>query len=120
MEFEGEFLDIGIQRTCIGLTQTRAYCRERNAKLVLKPSRNALKFANDLQTSLDLMEIRIPTPDGSFIQTKPEVVRAEAPFLLGIDILDKEALVADNVRNMLECPKKGWVMPIMKKRGLRI
>ena len=47
------------------------------------------------------MEVRIPTPVGSFLKFPMDVVSADLPMLLGLDILDREGLIADNVRNEL-------------------
>lgn len=83
----------------------------------MNPSRFVLQFGNDLQTSVGVMEIRIPTPDDSFISTKPEVVRAEVPFLVSIYFLDSEGLLADNVRNVVEYPCRDCVKPVPSKKG---
>lgn len=100
-------MDIEPQQTCIDITKVHAYCRERRKKLKLRRSRFALRFGNDLHTSLGHMRIRIPTPDESFVHTIPEVVSVEEPFLLGIGVLDQEGWVADNMRNRVECREKG-------------
>lgn len=51
--------------------------------------------------------MRIHTPDESFITVNPEVVNTNVPFLIGIDTLDKEDLIANNIKNKLEKGKAG-------------
>ena len=59
----------------------------------------------------------MPTPDGSFIHIEADVVTANIPLLLGLDVLDREQLVADNVLNQLQCHHRGWSIPISRKHG---
>lgn len=66
-----------------------------------------LQFGKDVQKSLGVTQIRIPIPYLSYIVTQPEVVRSEVPFLIGIDVLDREGIMGDNIRNVLECKAKG-------------
>lgn len=61
-----------------------------------------------------VMEIRIPTPNGSYIAIDAHVVKADVPLLIGIDVLDRECLVADNVLNVLDSRRDGWKMPIIR------
>lgn len=98
----GACLDIGAQRSCIGLRQTKALCKSKGRKLRLAKSNLALQFGDKIYYSLGTIEIIIPTPDGSILIIKREVVRADVPFLVRIDVLDKEGLVANNVSNKLE------------------
>ena len=46
-----------------------------------------------------------------------DIVRPDVPFLLGLDILDKEGLVANNVMNQLQSLKYNWSLPIERKLG---
>ncbi len=47
------------------------------------------------------MQIRIPTPNNSFLKIKLNVVAADVPLPLGLVVLDNEKLVANNVLNAL-------------------
>lgn len=61
--------------------------------------------------------MRLPTPDGAFIALSVDVVNADVALLLGIDVLDREQLVADNVDNVLDSRHFGWKMPIQRRDG---
>lgn len=113
--FAGACCDIGAQRTVIGLPQARAYCRENQHKFQPRPSEYAFLFGDGLFMSLGTIEIRIPTPDGSFFAFDADIVKADVPLLLGIDVLDRESIVADNVDNVLDNRKRGWKMPITRQ-----
>ena len=63
------------------------------------------------------MQIRIPTPEDAFLHFYVDVVPPNVPLLLGIDVLDRFQLVAENVRNVLENRKQGWTLPIQRKHG---
>lgn len=106
----GACLDIGAQRTCIGKPQAKVLCKELNTKLKLKPSRFSFVLGDVQHDSQGTMRIIIPTPDDSFLQFDTDVVTANVPLLLGIDILDREQLVADNVDNLLHSRKHGCNM----------
>lgn len=56
-------------------------------------------FGDGLHMSLGKLEMRLPTPDGAFLAMSVDVVSADVPLLLGIDVLDREQLVADNVES---------------------
>lgn len=58
--------------------------------------------------------IRIPTPNGSFLQVKMDPVSDDVPCSLGLDILDQEKH-ADNFHNVLCSYKFGWKIPIKRK-----
>ena len=63
------------------------------------------------------MEIRIPTPNGSFLRIQLGVISADVPMLLGLDVLDRESPVANNRTNELQAPPSGWSMPLERKFG---
>ena len=115
--FDGACLDIGAQRTCIGFKQALAYCQGYGVKLTLQKSPFTFTFGDGVYPSLGTMKIRIPTPDLSFLDLDVDVVKPDVPFLLGLDILDKHHLVADNVENKLRSRTLGWSIPISRRRG---
>ncbi len=67
--------------------------------------------------SLVSMKIRIPIPNRSFLSIQLDVVSADVPLLLGVDVLDREILVANNVTNELQSPLLGWSVPLERKFG---
>lgn len=46
-----------------------------------------------------------------------EVVDADIPLLMGLDLLDKYQLVADNVNNILTSKVERWSIPITHQHG---
>lgn len=65
--------------------------------------------------SLGQMSIRVPTTDGSYIPLTVDVINIDVPFLIGLDVLDTEKLVADNVDNKLTSRCYGWSIPITRR-----
>ncbi len=63
------------------------------------------------------MNIRIPIPNGSFSNIQLDIASADVPFLQGLDVLDREIMVANNVTNELNSPLLGWSMPLERKFG---
>lgn len=106
----GVCLDIGAQRT-----QAKSLCKELNTKLKIKPSQFSFVFGDGQHDSQDTIRIRITPPNDSFLQFDGDVVAADLPLLLGIDILDKEQLVADNMENILDSRKHGWNMNVTRR-----
>ena len=115
--FRGACLDIGAQRTCIGLKQAKALARQQGRKFNLRKSPFSFRFGDTRHQSLGQFIIRIPTPNNSFLEFTADVVPPDIPLLIGIDTLDKYKLVADNVKNVLEHRKQGWSIPIQRKHG---
>lgn len=113
--FEGACLDGGATRSVIGKRQALAYCRTFCQEFRLRPSDVTFIFGNGSSDSLGKIDIRLPTPQGTFIPLSIDVVSADIPLLLGLDIMDKESLVADNVLNVLDCRSSSWKLPIQRK-----
>jgi len=55
--------------------------------------------------------------DTSYLPTFADIVDADIPLLLGLDYMDKEKLLADNLKNMLICEENGWTLPITRRKG---
>ena len=116
-KFHGACIDTGAQQCVVGLKQAKAYCKERDIKLKLLPSRTEFRFGDRSFRSLGAIPIRIPTPNGSFIEHRFDVVKADVPLLLGLDLLDSSGLIVNNVNNCLENKILGYSMPIVRKFG---
>ena len=116
-KFEGACLDGGASRTVIGKGQAQAYCHMTKQKYSLRPSLMTFIFGDGSCASLGELRIRIPLPNGSFLPLSIDVVDADIPCLLGLDLLDREGLVADNVENVLDSRRDHWKMPITRKHG---
>ena len=63
------------------------------------------------------MQIRIPILNHSFLKIIVNVVPADFPLLLGLDVLDNEKIVANNFQNELQAAHHGWSMPLTRKHG---
>lgn len=110
-------MNIGATRTCIGWQQAKAYAREHKERLRLTKSEYAFRFGDGLYMSQGVLSVCLPTLDGSFILVRADVVHADVPLLIGLDFLDEEKLVANNVDNVLESRKHGWKMPLTRRGG---
>lgn len=72
-------------------------------------------FGDSLYASLGHIDIRMPTPDGSYLAFAADVVDADIPLLLGLDVMDRESLVAGNVSNVLISRRHNWRLPITRQ-----
>ncbi len=115
--FQGACLDTGAQQSVIVVRQALAYCKQHKIRYTLKPSLTKFKFGDGEFSSLGTMQIRILTPNNLFLKIKVNVVPADASLLLGLDVLDNEKLVANNVQNELQAAHNGWSMPLNRKHG---
>ena len=105
--FQGACLDTGAQQSVIGKRQALACCKQQNIGYALKPSLTIFKFGDGVFSSLGTMQIRIPTPNYPFLKIKVDAVPADVPSHLGIDVLENDKLVANNVQNELQAAHHG-------------
>lgn len=76
-----------------------------------------LRFGDGVYKSQGVLSMRIPTPNGSFIRHCFDVVQAQIPMLIGLDLLEKPGCYANNISNKLKCPSQSWTKPITRKFG---
>ena len=100
----GFCVDTGAPRSVIGLKSLkRILCKQGVRFPKLELSRNRFRFADSIFESLGKICIPLRTPPGvTPVPVVMDVVQADIPPLLGIDILDKESLIADTVSNRLQ------------------
>ena len=115
--WHGACIDSGAQKTVIGLPQAKAYCRYTGTPFRPIRNNNAYRYGVGQKRSLGSIEIRIPTPGNSFLPVRVDVVSADIPLLLGLDLLDKCRMYFNNVRNLLCFPDINWEIPIARKLG---
>ena len=115
--FQGACIDTGAQKSAIRKQQALAYCKQHNIRYTLKPSSTKFKLCNGVFSSLGTMQIRIPTLNHSFLKIKVNVAPADVLLLLGLDVLENEKLMANNVQNELQATNHGWSMPLTRKHG---
>lgn len=115
--FKGACLDIGAQKSVIGFSQAQAYSSVSGTKIKYCRSPVAFKFGDGCFPSIGKISIRIPTPGQSFIHMYLDIVQPDVPMLLGLDVLDKEKLIVDNVENAVYSKKFKWSIPVTRKEG---
>ena len=102
----------------VGYLQAIAYCRATGRTLELRYTRTAFRFGDTVLNSRGTVHVRIPTPNNGFLALDIHVVDANIPMIMGLEMLDRELLVANNVRNLLICEGAGgWSIPITRKFG---
>ena len=109
--FQGACLNTGAQKRVVGERQTIAFCERHNMRDKLEPSVTRFKFGDGTFPSLGKIEARIPTPNGSYLKIDMRVLSTDVHMLLGLDVLDRKSIVANNVHNELEAMHAGWTMP---------
>lgn len=83
----------------------------------LRPSNSTFRFGDGTHPSLGRIPIRIPTPNAGYLNIDVDVVRPDVPLLIGLDLLDDEKLIVNNVDNIMESRIHGWKMPITRQHG---
>lgn len=116
-KFKGICVDTGAQRSVVGRNQAKAYCKSAGITFKTKPSAISFKFGDGIFDSLGKIPVRIPTPDGGFLPLEIDVVKANIPMLIGLEVLDQNQLVADNLDNELVSKRGKWSLPITRKNG---
>ena len=114
--FQGAALDIGAQKTVIGLQQAKAYCENVGIDMNLAPANATFIFGDHAHHSLGRMNIILPTPSGPK-KISTHVVNARIPFLLGLDTMDKYRWNALTTDNVLQSVDDGWSMLMTRKFG---
>lgn len=107
--------DSGAPRSVVGIRPAKEYCKAAGIRYRTRALRTSFLFGDTLQQSLGKIVVRLPTRDGAFFTFKAYVVEANVPLLLGLEVLDRERLVADNVENVLHNRRSGWKLPIVSK-----
>lgn len=115
--FLGACLDIGAQRTVCGFKQARAYCKTARVPLKLHHSPFSFKFGDSLRQSMGTLEFRLPIPSKGYLPIVADIVDADIPLLIGLDFLDREQLLADNISNKLISRHDNWEIPIIRRNG---
>jgi hypothetical protein len=95
-------LDIGVPCSVVGVHSARRIMRRAGRTLELLRSSQCFRFGNSLAKSLGTCLSEIPTP-GGILEIQADVVNQENPFLVGLDVLDRERLQVLTVENNLQC-----------------
>lgn len=93
-------IKIGAPRSVIGLNVLQKLLRKKRSQL--SPSQSSFRFGDDTRKSLEITTLSLETPPGiPDIVIKRDLVDADLPLLLGLDVMDERCLVADTVSNQL-------------------
>ncbi len=65
------------------------------------------RFGDGSYKLLGTFFVRVPVPNGSVFEQSFDVVQADVPILIGLDVINENRLVADNDKNNLRCPNCG-------------
>lgn len=95
----GFCVDIGAPRSVVGLRELNRLLTATNThKKHIRRSSNRFRFGDQSFESLGCISLPLPTPRGVHpIVVDFDIVKAHVPPLLGMDVLDREELVADTV-----------------------
>lgn len=63
------------------------------------------------------MEFRIPLSGNRYLPVIADIVNADIPLLIGLDYLDREQILPDNIQNKLICETESWELPIIRRMG---
>lgn len=77
---------------CDRMKLAKASCKARGCKLKLLRSRIEFGFGDGSFRSMGALPIRIPTPAGSFIKHRFDVIKADKPMLLGLYLMDSATM----------------------------
>lgn len=115
--WEGSFIDTGAQTTVIGLKQALAYCKYIGIKFQPNKSSTKFRFGDSKCKSLGIIPITVPFTENDLICSEVDVVSANVPFLVGLDLLGKQQLFVNNISNELCVSGSNIKLPLIRKRG---
>lgn len=85
--FEGACVDLGAQQSVIRQNQADLYWKSFGGERRSTDSKTTYRFVNTVFHSLGVLHVTIPITGAYFIDVYPKIVKADVPFLLGLDIL---------------------------------
>ena len=88
-KWHGACLDTEAQSTVIGREQAKAYYNYMGIDMNLESSENRYKLGNSHHKSLGTLPMKIPLGDKRLVVERVDVVKADVPFLVGLDFMDK-------------------------------
>ena len=116
-KWEGAFLDTGAQKTVFGKHQAQAYCATLGVKFKLKYCNHRFKFGTQIHHAIWQLRIRIPVGPHAMILLLVDIIDANVPLLIGIDVMDRFKFYVHTVTNEVICPHGQWKMPIRRNFG---
>lgn len=85
----------------------------------LEPSKPKLsfRFGNDLQPSLEFIDIHLPIVDVMVISEGVDVTNVNVQFLAQLGLLNKYEMVVNNVQELFECHFSGSTIFLIRSNG---
>lgn len=101
----------------IGHKQAKAFCAASGQ--MMRPARHSQTFifGKGSTASSALALTRIPTPIGSFLQVEVDVMRADVPFLLVLDVLTAYGFTLDFCQDRVISTAGGCHVPLVRDGG---
>lgn len=116
-DFLGACLDTGATTSVIGYPQAKLFCTSSGQSIANCRIGRVFRFGKGSQASIGTVHIRIPTPDGAFIPLTVDVVKADIPFLLGLDAMTNAGITIDLYRDTISHPFDTWKLPLERISG---
>lgn len=109
--FKGACVDSEAQQSAIGSIQARTCCLRMSSPVQEPTHRKAFHFGDGIFQRTGFQNVRIPTPQNTFLQFKIDVVKGKyVPLFLDLDSLDNFYLDPDTFDNLLVIKRKNWTM----------
>ena len=116
-KFQGACLDIGAEKSVIGLPQATAYRDFANSPIIPRPTNNIFRFGESCFPSIGTIRIALPSGKNDLKPLTINIVDVDVPFLLGLDELDNSRMYVDNVDNLLRFKDRPFSLPLTRKLG---
>jgi len=107
-KFKGAVIDTGAARSCIGKKQAVAYAGTIGHVPKLSKTNLSFRFGDKVEKSCGAILIKLPIGNGMLIEFYCDIVPANIPLLLGLDILKRERLIIDV--DLMELRNAHWSM----------
>lgn len=98
------------------MNQAMDFCRALAIPFAIKPSSVLFSFGSGSKASIGILALRI-TLLRVFLLFHAHVVRADIPFLLGLDVMSKCGLLFDFDKEELRSHPPPWSMPLTYGQG---
>lgn len=108
----GLCVDSGAEQTVVGLNEAWAYSTCAQLPWHLRPSPGVFRFGDNVTKSEGIMKIRILVRGHGFLMLDGHVVRADAPLLLGLDVLRLCRLTLDFRKIFIASTNPPWELPL--------
>lgn len=115
--FFGTYLYTGASTCVIGPQPAQPKFTSTSSKLLPARHNRRFKFGKGTQTGVAPGIVRIPTPGNIFIQMTVDVVEADIPFLLGLNVMTDNEMIMDLYRDTLSHPHGQWHILVSRHGG---